>query len=246
VTLLQASAAGQEASQRGFRRGPGPAMRNATTTTAPPAAAPVPGRERPQRARHARGGQAAAIPGAAAPRAREARTRPRAPEILIAGAHGGAGVSTLAALLRLELGTGRLAGSIPRVHALPAIPDADPRRIAANGWLPVPPPGTPLILTARGTAEGARRAVIAVAALGHRGIQAAVIAVIADGAGPEPRQAAQRFDLIAGRGGALIRVPFAAPLRAGTDPAAARLPRRLRAAVADLAELAVPAPGRNW
>ena len=166
--------------------------------------------------------------------------------VVLVGAHGGAGVSTLAALLRLELGTGRPAGSVLRVHALPAIPDADPRRIAAAGWLPVPPPGTPLILAARGTAEGARRAVIAVAALGHRGIQAAVIAVIADGAGPEPRQAAQRFDLIAGRGGALIRVPFAAPLRAGTDPAAARLPRRLRAAVADLAELAVPAPGRNW
>jgi hypothetical protein len=238
--MLRGSAAGQEASRPGYRRGPGPSMQY-LTAAAPPAAAPVPGRER-----HDRGARPAAIPDVAPPRARAPGTRPYRPEIMIAGAHGGAGVTTLVALLRLELGTGRPAGSIPRVHALPAIPDADPRRIAAAGWLPVPPPGTPLILTARGTAEGARRAVIAVAALGHRGIQAAVIAVIADGAGPEPRQAAQRFGLIAGRGGALIRVPFAAPLRAGTDPAAARLPRRLRAAVADLAELAVPAPGRNW
>jgi hypothetical protein len=44
-------------------------------------------------------------------------------------------------------------------------------------------------------------------------------------------------------------VPFAATLRMGANPATARLPRGLRAAVADLAALAVhtaPAPRRSW
>ena len=145
---------------------------------------------------------------------------------MIAGAHGGAGVSTLAALLRLEF-AGAPAGRGPRIGEMPPVPDADPARIAAAGWLPVPPRGTPLIIVARGTAEGARRAVIAVTALERRGIRPVAVAVIADGAGPEPRRAAQRFGLLDGRAGPLIRVPFAAALRAGADPAAARLPRRL-------------------
>ena len=113
-----------------------------------------------------------------------------------------------------------------RIGEMPPVPDADPARIAAAGWLPVPPRGTPLIIAARGTAEGARRAVIAVTALERRGIRPVAVAVVADGAGPEPRQAAQRFGLLAGGAGPLIRVPFAAALRAGADPAAARLPRR--------------------
>ena len=102
---------------------------------------------------------------------------------MIAGAHGGAGVSTLAALLRLEF-AGAPAGRGPRIGEMPPVPDADPARIAAAGWLPVPPRGTPLIIVARGTAEGARRAVIAVTALERRGIRPVAVAVIADGAGP--------------------------------------------------------------
>jgi hypothetical protein len=172
--------------------------------------------------------------------------RPRAPhparlQVVIAGAHGGAGVSTLAGLLRLQF-AGTPAGRQIRVLETPPIPDADPAQIARAGWLPVPPPGMPLIIAARGTAEGARRAVIAVTALERRGLRPAAVAVIADGAGPEPRLAAQRLDLIDGRAGPLIRIPFAVSLRAGASPSSARLSRRLRAAVTGLAALAVTAP----
>jgi len=192
-------------------------------------------------ARHARPPMLVADPAGRRP----ARApRPAVPQIVIAGAHGGAGASTLAALLRLAFG-GAPPGRRPQVGEMPPVPDADPARIAAAGWLPVPPPGTALILTARGTAHGARRAVIAVTALELRGIRPVAVAVIADGAGPEPRQAAQRFDLIGGRAGPLIRVPFAAALRAGASPAGARLPGRLLAAVNSLAALAAAGPGRH-
>jgi len=198
----------------------------------------APGRRPP--ARHARPWKLAAAPGGQRP---PRAPRPAAPQIVIAGAHGGAGASTLAALLRLHLAAP--GGHGPRVGEMPPAPDADPARIAAAGWLPVPPPGTRVIIAARGTAEGARRAVIAVTALERHGIYPVAVAVVADGAGPEPRQAAQRFALIEGRAGPLIRVPFAAALRAGASPAAARLPRRLADAVHDLAALAAAGPRRE-
>jgi hypothetical protein len=163
---------------------------------------------------------------------------------VIAGAHGGAGVTTLAALLRLEFG-GLPPGQAPRIGEMPPVPDADPARIAAAGWLPVPPPCAVLIIAARGTAEGARRAVIAVTALERRAIRPAALAVVADGAGPEPRQAAQRFALVGERCGPLIRVPFAAALRAGAAPGSVRLPRRLLNATYALAAVAAAGLGRE-
>jgi len=195
-------------------------------------------------ARHARAG----APGARAAGPdvqRPARpARPAAPQIVIAGAHGGAGVTTLAALLRLEFADVPPLQA-PRVGEMPPIPDADPARIAAAGWLPAPPPGAVLIIAARGTAEGARRAVIAVTALERCAIRPAALAVVADGAGPEPRKAAQRFGLICGRCGPLVRVPFAAALRAGAALDSARLPRRLVDATYTLAALAAAGPGRE-
>lgn len=212
--------------------GPGEARQDAGPPTAP--------RPRPP-ARHARTPMLTAAPaGRPASRA----PRPAVPQILIAGAHGGAGASTLAALLRLEF-AGAPPGRRPQVGEMPAVPDADPARIAAAGRLPVLPPGTALIVAARGTAHGARRAVIAVTALELAGIRPVAVAVIADGAGPEPRQAAQRFGLIDGRAGPLIRIPFAAALRAGASPAGTRLPRRFLSAVNTLAALAAAGPGRQ-
>jgi len=210
---------------------------------ADPPGAPADGRATAVHAGPGAQGMLVAAPGGRRPPPAGPRRRP-APQVVIAGAHGGAGVSTLAALLRLEF-AGAPAGRGPRIGEMPPVPDADPARIAAAGWLPVPPRGTPLIIVARGTAEGARRAVIAVTALERRGIRPVAVAVIADGAGPEPRRAAQRFGLLDGRAGPLIRVPFAAALRAGADPAAARLPRRFTAAVNCLAALAAAGPGRS-
>lgn len=186
----------------------------------------------PRRARHAAPGPPDPGPGRAPGRA------PALTGILIAGAHGGAGTSTLAALLRAEIGASWPEARVP-VRDLPALPDGDPRRIAAGTALPGRVTG-PLILALRGTADGARRAVIAVTALGYLGIRPAALALVADGAGPLPKAAASRLDLIGDRAGPVVGIPFAAGLRAGADPGSGRMPARLLKAVACLAELAVP------
>jgi hypothetical protein len=184
-------------------------------------------------------------------RARHARPAPAAPGrrpvlagIIVAGAHGGSGTSVLAQLLRLETQAAWPDGRIP-VRELPAIPDADPRQIAATAVLPGRV-GGPLILTARGTADGARRAVTAVAVLAGLGLRPAALAVVDDGAGPLPRLAAERLDLLGDRAGPVVVIPFAAALRAGAAPETARLPGRLRRAVAGLAELAIPLAAEGW
>jgi len=156
--------------------------------------------------------------------------------VLVAGAHGGAGTSTVVALLRAAFGAAGPEGRTP-VRDLPAFPDADPRFIAERTALPGRLAG-PLILTARGTGEGARRAVIAVTALGYLGITPAVLVVVADGAGPLPKMAAQRLELLEDRAGTVVDLPFAAELRAGTEPDRARLSARFRRAVDVLAETA--------
>lgn len=160
--------------------------------------------------------------------------------ILVAGAHGGAGASTLAALLYREIRRSRPGNRVP-VRDLASIPDGDPHRIAARTLLPGRAEG-PLILVARGNADGARRAVVAVTALGCLGIRPAALAVIGDGAGPLPKAAASRLDLLSDRAGPVVAVPFTAALRAGADADTARLPARLSRAVARLADLAVPRP----
>lgn len=204
---------------------------------------------RPQgQARHAAG-----APGAVPPRDPRSRTavgrpggpsapRPALRPIVIIPAHGGAGATTLAGLLRRELASDP-AGLGWRVDITPALPDGDPGQLAAARWLRVPPVSVPVIIAARGTAEGARRAVIAVTVLERRGLWPAAIALVADGAGPEPRQAGQRLDLVDGRAGPAVRVPFTAALRAGGRPESIRLPRRLRDAVIQLLALTVAGAG---
>lgn len=153
----------------------------------------------------------------------------------VAGAHGGAGTSTLAALLRAETAAWQ-AARLP-VSELPAFPDEDPAGIASRARLRDRLAG-PVIVVARGNAEGARRAVTAVTALGYLRIRPAVLAVISDGAGPLPRAAGQRLDLLGDRAGIVIPVPFEAALRAAASPAGARLRRPLRRAVTEIAEAA--------
>jgi len=165
-------------------------------------------------------------------------------QIVIVPAHGGAGASTLADWLRRELGA-MPAGQGWQVGVTAALPDADPAQIAASARLRVPPPEIPVIIAARGNAQGARRAVIAVSVLEQRGVWPAAIALIADGAGPEPRQAGQHLDLIGTRAGPVVRVPFVAALRTGADPRTARMRRSLRDAVDGLLTLAVPEPART-
>lgn len=156
--------------------------------------------------------------------------------LLVAGAHGGAGTSTLAALLRHEAGGPPGHPALLKVRGLPALPDGDPRVIARRTALPARLPG-PLILTARGNADGVRRAVVAVTALEHLGIRPAALAIVGDGAGPVPRAAAERLALIGDRAGPVVNIPFAASLRTAASLPQARVPAALSRAVTSLAGL---------
>jgi hypothetical protein len=207
---------------------PGTARRAARgATAAPPArSARVPAPDARRRPRHA------------APEPAGHRELPALTGLLVVGAHGGAGTTTLAALLRAEMTAGREGPPVP-VRDLRSVPDGDPDRMARSGRLLPGRVAGPLVVAARGNAEGARRAVVAVTALGYLGIRPAAVALVGDGAGPLPRAAAQRLDLLGDRGGPVVEVPFAASLRAAASPGQAQLPGRLLRAVTELAGLAL-------
>src|ERR1700722_6228239 len=86
------------------------------------------------------------------------------PELVVAGAHGGAGTSTLAALLAPAWDMGVV-------------------QPALIGGLR--PGGRPVVLVARNTVAAAGQAVTAVTAVTGSGLSVAVLAVISDGL-PEP------------------------------------------------------------
>jgi hypothetical protein len=136
---------------------------------------------------------------------------------VLVGAHGGAGVTTLAGLLRpaWDLGVVRRPG---------------------QGCGPLRPAGRPVLLVARSTLPAAARAVAAARLLAGQGVQVAVVAVIGDGL-PEPAEARYRFRVLEGRVGAVIRVPFVPAFRAAADPLSVDLPRRARRALAAIRAL---------
>jgi hypothetical protein len=115
-------------------------------------------------------------------------------EIVVAGAHGGAGATTLAILLQpsWDLGVVR------------------PSRL---GYPALSTGGRPLVLVSRNTVVAARRAVAGVNLITHAGERVAVLAVVGDGL-PEPAEAAYRFRVLSARVGVVVRVPFIPSLRA--------------------------------
>jgi hypothetical protein len=131
------------------------------------------------------------------------------------------------------------------VTEVPACPDGVPGQIARGSGLAGYAEGRSLILAVRGTGEGTRRAVTAVTVLQILGLVPPVLAVVADGAGPLPAKAAQRIAQLRAeqRVAGVVHIPFSTALRAGNDPAAARLPGRIRRAVARLAEAAAVRDG---
>jgi hypothetical protein len=134
-------------------------------------------------------------------------------ELVIWGAHGGAGTSTLAAWLQPAWDMG----------AMPAEPDPPyPAELAH---------GRALVVTCRNTVWSAAQAAKAVTAVTRQGGQVAVLAVIGDG-WPEPSAAARQLGLLGSQVGAVIRVPFTRALRHAEDPASVPLPRRIRRALA--------------
>ena len=170
-------------------------------------------------------GDSPVIPVTAAARQRPGG-RPRPPgAVVLVGAHGGAGVTTLAGLLRpaWDMGVVKRPG-----------PDRGPLR----------PGGRPVLLVTRNTVTAAGRAVAATRLLNEQGVPVAVLAVIGDGL-PEPAEAAYRFRVLGAYVGAVVRVPFVPAFRIAANPRSVDLPRRARRALAEiraLAHQAVPYP----
>jgi len=136
-------------------------------------------------------------------------------ELVIWGAHGGAGTSTLAAWLEPAWDMG----------AMRPQPDPPyPAKVAS---------GRALIVACRNTAWSAQQATKAVAAVVRQGGQVAVLAVISDG-WPEPATATSRFRLLEPQTGAVIRISFIPALRVTDDPAAVPLPHKARRALAQI------------
>ncbi|MEU6038642.1 hypothetical protein ABZ801_24850 [Actinomadura sp. NPDC047616] len=147
-------------------------------------------------------------------------------DVVVVGAHGGAGTSTLAALL-------------------PAAWDMDPIK-------PVPVPGRrslcangrPIVLAVRNTAAAAKNATAAIAALRAWDQQVAALAIVSDG-GPETRDATARFALLAPRVGGVVRIPYVRALRLVDDPRQVALPGKAQQAVNELRGLlGAPPAGR--
>ena len=143
-------------------------------------------------------------------------------EVVLVGAHGGAGVTTLAGLLRPAWDMGAV-------------------RRPGPGQGPLRPAGRPVVLVARSTASAAARAVTATGLLAAQGVQVTVLAVIGDGL-PEPAGARYRFRVLDGRVGAVVRVPFIPAFRLAADPRSVALPRRARHALAEIRALAGQQP----
>jgi len=138
-------------------------------------------------------------------------------EVVLVGAHGGAGVTTLAGLLRPAWDMGAV-------------------RRPGPGQGPLRPAGRPVVLVARSTASAAARAVTATGLLAAQGVQVTVLVVIGDGL-PEPAEARYRFRVLDGRVGAVVRVPFIPAFRLAADPRLVTLPRRARHALAEIRAL---------
>ena len=144
---------------------------------------------------------------------------------MLVGAHGGAGVTTLAGLLRPAWDLGVVTRPGP-------------------GGGPLRPAGRPVLLVSRNTVAAAGRAVTAARLLEEQGVQVAVLVVTGDGL-PEPAEARYRFGVLGGRVGAIVRVPFVPAFRIAADPGSVDLPRRARRALAEIrahARQAMPYP----
>jgi hypothetical protein len=162
------------------------------------------------------------LPTASAHRAAEGTSPARAPghgrqrrQLVIWGAHGGAGTSTLATWLRPAWDMGAMR------------PEPDPSYPAAVAR------GRALVVACRNTTWSARQATRALVAVARHGGQVAVLVVVSDG-WPEPSTATRRFGLLESQVRAVIRVSFIPALRLADDLADVPIPRRAWRALAQI------------
>ena len=147
-------------------------------------------------------------------------------ELVIWGAQGGAGTTTLAVWLQPAWDMGAMR------------PEPDPPYPAAVAH------GRALVVACRNAAWSARQATKALAAVARQGGQVAVLAVVSDG-WPEPATATRRFGLLESQVRAVIRVPFVARLRLADDPAGVPLSPRARRALAQIQAVTGRNPTQN-
>ncbi|MDE3723155.1 hypothetical protein PWG71_17320 [Nocardiopsis sp. N85] len=136
----------------------------------------------------------------------------RVGETVVLGCHGGAGTTTLAALL----GTPWDLGSYTPERDLIAVF------------------GRPLILVSRDGITATARLAEVLNVLERNGLRPAALVVVADGSGPEPPESSARLRLVGERVGSMIRFPFVPGLRYvdATDAARVALPRKASRALA--------------
>jgi hypothetical protein len=140
-------------------------------------------------------------------------------DLLVWGAHGGAGASTLAVLLAPARDMGTLRS------------EADYR------YPPPNPAADPVLVACRCTTWSALKAQKAINALTRSGAQVTALAVVSDG-WPEPPIATAWFRLLSTQVGIVVRVPFVPRLRLCNDPAFVPLPRAARHAMTMIRSLA--------
>jgi hypothetical protein len=143
-------------------------------------------------------------------------------DVVVVGAHGGAGTSTLTALLRPAWDM----GAISYIH---------------EGFPPVRSHGRPLLVVCHGTVPGTRHAITAVSGLEQGGQDVTALVVVSDGL-PEPPDATARLDLLADRVGAIVRMPYVSGLRLVDDPAHIALPAKAYRALARIRAVTDPEP----
>jgi len=140
------------------------------------------------------------------------------PELVVWGAHGGAGTTTLATWLQPAWDMGAM-------HPGPHPPY--PSEVAQ---------GRPLLVACRCSASSARQATAAVAAVTRQGGRVTALVVVSDG-WPEPAAATSRFRLLQSQAALVIRIPFIPGLRLADEPAKVPLPRRARRALGQIQAL---------
>ncbi len=135
-------------------------------------------------------------------------------DAVLLGCHGGAGTSTLAALLGTPWDLG---GYTPQTRQVETF-------------------GRPLLLVTRDSAPASARTVEAVTGLSGSGAAISCLVIVADGSGPEPREATVRFRLVEDRVERIVRFPFVAGLRYAdtADADKVRLPRKAERALAEI------------